>query len=133
MTHPANTAPEAERELASCPFCGGEAQTDFIEGESYLIECYGCRAETGIRDSAEEAITAWNRRAQSPVDAAPADSALLDDALSTVLWLQRRMPRGYGLLPFVQRTIEALAVRTGVDVSEFLDAPPARLPQVEAS
>lgn len=51
-------------ELAPCPFCGGEAQTDFIEGESYLIECYACRAETGIKDSEDEAIEAWNRRTE---------------------------------------------------------------------
>lgn len=50
-------------ELLNCPFCGGDAQTDFIEGESYLIECYACRAETGIKDSEEDAISAWNRRA----------------------------------------------------------------------
>jgi len=57
MTHP-----ESQAELAVCPFCGGEAQTDFIEGESYIVECYVCRAETGIKDSAEQAIAAWNRR-----------------------------------------------------------------------
>jgi Lar family restriction alleviation protein len=53
----------ADTQLLPCPFCGGDAQTDFIEGESYLIECYACRAETGIKDSEEDAIAAWNRRA----------------------------------------------------------------------
>jgi Lar family restriction alleviation protein len=56
-------------DLLNCPFCGGDAQTDFIEGESYLIECYACRAETGIKDSEEDAIAAWNRRAQSEGEA----------------------------------------------------------------
>jgi Lar family restriction alleviation protein len=50
-------------DLLPCPHCGGEAQDDFIDGESYLIECSVCRAETGIKDSEAEAITAWNRRA----------------------------------------------------------------------
>lgn len=54
------------QELKNCPFCGNEAQTDFIEGESYIIECYVCRAETGIKDSADQAIAAWNRRATPP-------------------------------------------------------------------
>lgn len=49
-------------ELENCPFCGGQAQTDFIEGESYIIECYVCEARTGNSDGAEAAITAWNRR-----------------------------------------------------------------------
>jgi len=56
----------ADTQLLPCPFCGGDAQTDFIEGESYLIECYACRAETGIKDSEEDAIAAWNRRATEP-------------------------------------------------------------------
>jgi Lar family restriction alleviation protein len=49
-------------ELKPCPFCGSHAQTDFIEGESYIIECYACDARTGCQDSAEDAINAWNRR-----------------------------------------------------------------------
>jgi Lar family restriction alleviation protein len=49
--------------LAPCPFCGSHAQDDFIEGVSYIIECYACDASTGRQDSAEAAIAAWNRRA----------------------------------------------------------------------
>lgn len=49
--------------LLHCPFCGAHAQTDFILGVSYLIECYVCKASTGHQDSDEEAIAAWNRRA----------------------------------------------------------------------
>lgn len=48
--------------LAPCPFCGSHAQDDFIEGVSYIIECYACDAGTGRLDSAESAIAAWNRR-----------------------------------------------------------------------
>ena len=50
-------------ELLNCPFCGSHAQDDFIEGQSYIIECYACDASTGCQDSAEDAIAAWNRRA----------------------------------------------------------------------
>ncbi|MES2323236.1 MAG: hypothetical protein V4633_13310 [Pseudomonadota bacterium] len=67
------------------------------------------------------------------IDKAPeAERELLDDALSTVLWLQRRLPKGYGVLPFVERTIKALGEASGVDVREFLEPLPASLPQAEA-
>lgn len=51
--------------LLPCAHCGGDAETDFIEGESYIIECHDCDARTGIQDSPEEAVEAWNRRAGS--------------------------------------------------------------------
>lgn len=50
-------------ELKPCAQCGGDAQTDFIEGETYIIECYQCGMRTGWEDSPEDAIAAWNRRA----------------------------------------------------------------------
>jgi Lar family restriction alleviation protein len=62
-------------QLKGCPFCGGEAQTDFIEGESYIIECYACDARTGAQDSADDAIAAWNRRA--PASEPAVDRTLL--------------------------------------------------------
>lgn len=67
-------------ELKPCPFCGGEAQTDFIEGESYLIECYVCRAETGIKDSEAEAIAAWNRRSTSGAASGEVVAYLAEDS-----------------------------------------------------
>lgn len=81
-----------------------------------------------------EQCDSWQSFPTAPLESARAalaltqhdeDGALLDDALSTVLWLQRRLPQGYGLMPFAKRTIEALGARTGVDVSEFLATPPA--------
>jgi Lar family restriction alleviation protein len=53
-----------EVDLLPCPFCGGDAQTDFIEGESYLIECYSRCAKTGSQDCEQDAVTAWNRRSR---------------------------------------------------------------------
>jgi Lar family restriction alleviation protein len=52
-------------ELLPCPFCGAHAETDFIpEHHSYAIECYsiGCAARV-IKETSEDAIAAWNRRA----------------------------------------------------------------------
>lgn len=53
------------QELKPCPFCGAHAETDFIpDRNSYAIECYsiGCAARI-IKETPEEAIEAWNRRA----------------------------------------------------------------------
>jgi Lar family restriction alleviation protein len=67
-------------QLLPCPFCGGQAQDDFIEDVSYIIECSVCETTTGCQDNAAEAIAAWNRRAPA---AAPAPVA----AIKT--WQQR--------------------------------------------
>lgn len=59
MTH------HTDAELLPCPFCGDHAETDFIpEHHSYAIECHsmGCAARV-IKDTASDAIEAWNRRA----------------------------------------------------------------------
>jgi Lar family restriction alleviation protein len=62
------TTQAEERELLPCPFCGGDAQTDFIEHIfSYLIECYVCDAQGPICETKEEAIAAWNTRAAASI------------------------------------------------------------------
>lgn len=46
--------------LKKCPFCGGEAR---IMG--YFMKwvyCTECLSQTGVIDTEEEAIEAWNRR-----------------------------------------------------------------------
>jgi hypothetical protein len=44
----------------------------------------------------------------------------LSNTLSTMLWLYRRLPAGYGRPPFVEADIISLANEVGQDVSEFL-------------
>ncbi|WP_425029523.1 Lar family restriction alleviation protein [Providencia rettgeri] len=47
-------------ELKKCPFCGGEPK---IDGHVYItIKCRKCRIQSAPRPR-DEAITAWNRRA----------------------------------------------------------------------
>lgn len=50
------------KELKKCPFCGGEAE---IAGyKIFWVICKECTAETKGFDTREEAIEAWNRRAE---------------------------------------------------------------------
>lgn len=49
-------------ELKPCPFCGGEAW--LVMGScGYMVECGACHIFGAIRGTKEEAIEAWNRRA----------------------------------------------------------------------
>lgn len=50
------------KKLKKCPFCGGEAE---IAGDKiFWVICKECTAETKCFDTREEAIEAWNRRAE---------------------------------------------------------------------
>ncbi len=51
-------------ELKPCPFCGGEAILAETTGDEVLVECCNCYAHTGIYAYEQEAIEAWNSRAQ---------------------------------------------------------------------
>ncbi len=49
-------------ELKKCPFCSGEPK---IDGHVYItIKCRKCRTQSAPRPR-DEAIAAWNRRANS--------------------------------------------------------------------
>lgn len=84
MTH------HTDAELLPCPFCGDNAETDYIpEHHSYAIECYsiGCAARV-IKETAEDAIAAWNRRAPAvPVlDGLREAAQAVVDRWDTPLW-----------------------------------------------
>lgn len=54
--------------LKPCPFCGGKAYRkinyDFDGKEIYNVCCENCNARTEYGYSEQEAIEAWNRRAE---------------------------------------------------------------------
>ena len=56
--------------LKPCPFCGGEASIDWsyhlcAAPVTYNVECRRCTAKIEYPyDSEEEAVMAWNRRAE---------------------------------------------------------------------
>ncbi|MBR5305957.1 MAG: Lar family restriction alleviation protein [Oscillospiraceae bacterium] len=51
------------KELLSCPFCGGEAEVvNILWLEDCFLTCKGCGIVTPSYDTEEKAITAWNTR-----------------------------------------------------------------------
>lgn len=49
--------------LLPCPFCGGEAQTEFMAHESPAIACSGINCAVIIPGNTEkDAIKNWNKR-----------------------------------------------------------------------
>ena len=61
-------------ELKPCPFCGGKAYLDLyiLPKYEYVIRCNVCSLEFGLYlgRNKEEAIEAWNRRADNGREAA---------------------------------------------------------------
>ena len=52
-------------ELKPCPFCGGkELSVISVLGEDYYVECSSCTTCGPSGETYEEAIEAWNRRAE---------------------------------------------------------------------
>ena len=55
-------------ELLPCPFCGGEAETLTAEsmhgGYLFGIMCSDCRSRGDVYTTEDEAIAAWNSRAE---------------------------------------------------------------------
>lgn len=59
--------------VEACPFCGlyGKAKSRYSDNSMSLfwfVQCIGCKAKTGNYDTKEQAVRAWNGRAQPVVD-----------------------------------------------------------------
>ena len=61
--------------MKHCPYCGGKA-TIAVYGLSYTGICENCGAETAPRNTREEAIAAWNRRAYDTLHEAVRECAM---------------------------------------------------------
>ena len=63
-----------QNELKLCPFCGGKYTVNLSDysWKKYLIVCNvnlgGCGAASGLYDTEEKAIQAWNRRCGDEMD-----------------------------------------------------------------
>ena len=55
---------EHKKELKHCPFCGGELPKTIEYGDGWYVRCCECNAETDTKETEEEAIEAWNMRAE---------------------------------------------------------------------
>ena len=52
-------------ELKKCPFCpDGIAEKERIFMVGWVIKCRSCGASSPVKNRLEEAIKAWNRRAE---------------------------------------------------------------------
>lgn len=54
----------AGTKLLPCPFCGGEAELTGFNAPEYWVWCPSCKASTGAHTGKENAIEAWNTRAE---------------------------------------------------------------------
>lgn len=57
---------EAEEKLLPCPFCGGDAEIEFIPSfrNSHFVRCKICLSSVRGYDTKDKAIAVWNRRAK---------------------------------------------------------------------
>jgi Lar family restriction alleviation protein len=51
-------------ELKPCPFCGGTPRSFWGSDVNY-VQCLACSADGPVADTEDEAIAAWNRRAEA--------------------------------------------------------------------
>lgn len=52
-----------EQTLKPCPFCGSDDLDIMGDSVSGYIRCISCDSESGLHDNTDDAIAAWNQRA----------------------------------------------------------------------
>ena len=50
--------------LKPCPFCGGDAVTEYWVFAGYFTVCSECGATSGFCETEKESIDSWNKRAE---------------------------------------------------------------------
>lgn len=48
--------------LKLCPFCGGDAYTNYNYTDEHYVYCKDCAAQTGEHSTKSGAIETWNKR-----------------------------------------------------------------------
>ena len=52
-------------ELKPCPFCGSGRQRIVLATDGWAIDCLSCAVQVGFDSAEEDAVLAWNTRAES--------------------------------------------------------------------
>lgn len=75
------THPELKNDLLPCPFCGGEAQTDYwdIGKTMYTVECRACFGMCYSLGDEKSAIKSWNTRPEKCCGARGAEACMKED------------------------------------------------------
>ena len=58
-------------ELLPCPFCGGEAELTGFNAPEYWVWCPTCKASDDAHTGKQNAIDAWNTRAERTLNPCP--------------------------------------------------------------
>ena len=56
--------------LKPCPFCGSvdvKVHNPYFTDNYYMVQCYGCNCNTALYKTVNQAVEAWNRRAENEV------------------------------------------------------------------
>src|SRR5688572_3013040 len=81
-------------QIEPCAHCGGEWAWRDYPGGAVGLECMSCGCGTGIRQSPQQAMTVWNRRA-IPGDPAKAARRAMAQELRTIGETRHSYEDGY--------------------------------------
>lgn len=98
------------------PANGGQILTDLLQ--ELLDEYLATMSSAYCQVDADEELVA-KVRASLAAPAIPTVDSNEQDALTTMLWLYRRLPRAYGRSPLSERSIRWMAQRVGEEVEPF--------------
>jgi hypothetical protein len=96
------------------------ADQGWARAEAKSAECTLLRERITFTCVQAAAETAGAPQTSRSGDLAQEQNGSVEEVLSTLLWLYRRLPRGYGRPPQIEHPIQRLAVKVGINVDKDL-------------